>query len=165
MATVGRIREWNQTMTSQEAARRLKISIRSVQRLVQQGRLTPTYQPGKTRAVRVFDAAEVEALRAEMSNRPVYPQTQVGALRTRKKALTFRIDLADLLRLTEEGERYGLSAGEDARYLARLGMESELQRHVDSLTHELAAIRKLVAALSESFGCIREASTETTEIV
>ncbi len=54
-------------MNKQKAAEFLNVSVRAVERYTQQGRLSVTYKPGRTRPVAEYRDAELEALRAEIN--------------------------------------------------------------------------------------------------
>ena len=58
-------------MNKQEAAEFLGVSIRALERYVQQGRISVKYEKGKTRPTANFDAAELEMFKAEL-NLPSY---------------------------------------------------------------------------------------------
>ncbi len=58
-------------MNKQEAADFLGVSVRALERYVQQGRISVKYEKGKTRSVANFDATELEAFRTEL-NEPSY---------------------------------------------------------------------------------------------
>jgi excisionase family DNA binding protein len=63
-------------MTKEEAAELLEVSTRAVERYTKQGRLSVTYEKGKTRSVAVYDRAELERLKEELKQ-PVYPARPV----------------------------------------------------------------------------------------
>ena len=155
----------SQTLTQKEAARRLGISIRTLQRFVRQGRLTPTYQAGKTRSVPVFDPEEVEALRITLLSRPAYPQTKTSTQRVRKQSFGFRIDPAELKRLSEEASRHSLSVSEYVRTLIQIGLEGELQQQVIAMNAEIASLKQQIAELEESQRQAQREFTETVEVL
>lgn len=58
-------------MNKQEAADFLGVSVRALERYVQQGKISVKYEKGKTRSTANFDAVELEAFRVEL-NQPSY---------------------------------------------------------------------------------------------
>lgn len=58
-------------MTKQEAAEYLEVSIRALERYVQQGKISVKYQKGKTRSTANFDEQELKAFKEEL-NQPSY---------------------------------------------------------------------------------------------
>ncbi len=59
-------------MTKEEAAELLGVSTRAIERYTKQGRLSVTYEKGKTRSVAVYDRAELARLKEELKEAP-YP--------------------------------------------------------------------------------------------
>jgi uncharacterized protein YihD (DUF1040 family) len=152
-------------MTRQQAASALRISVRSLQRIVQKGRLSVTYVPGRTRPVPVFEEAEVYALRESLFARPQYPQARTAAERTRKQSFGFRVAPEDIELLATEGAKCQMSAGQYARYLVRLGTESGLQRHVDKLTDDISVLQAQADRYEETLRHLRKDFSDTIEIV
>ncbi|PLZ95290.1 DNA-binding protein [Fischerella thermalis CCMEE 5268] len=68
-------------MNKQEAAEFLGVSVRALERYVQQGRIGVRYKKGKTRPTANFDPTELEAFKEEL-NQPTYK----GAIETRQIA-------------------------------------------------------------------------------
>lgn len=60
-------------MNKQEAAEFLGVSVRALERYVQQGRIGGHYEKGKTRPTLVFDKAELEAFKAELEQKLYKP--------------------------------------------------------------------------------------------
>ncbi len=60
-------------MNKQEAAEFLGVSVRALERYVQQGRIGGRYEKGKTRPTLVFDKAELEAFKAELEQKIYKP--------------------------------------------------------------------------------------------
>src|SRR5215211_7627599 len=56
--------------TKQEAADRLKVSTRAVERYVAQGKLSPSYTGGATGQIKTFSQADLKRLKAEKSAPP-----------------------------------------------------------------------------------------------
>lgn len=123
------------------------------------------YVPGRTRPVPVFEEAEVNALKEALFARPQYPQSQRCLDLPPKQSFGFRIASEDIERLSREGAKYQMSAGQYARYLVRLGSESGLQQHIDKLTHEVAVLQAQTEHLEETLRHLRKDFFETTEII
>ncbi|MBD2296847.1 helix-turn-helix domain-containing protein [Anabaena sphaerica FACHB-251] len=60
-------------MNKQEAAEFLGVSVRALERYVQQGRISVKYEKGKTRPTANFEQAELEAFREELNQPSVKP--------------------------------------------------------------------------------------------
>ncbi len=60
-------------MNKQEAADFLGVSVRALERYVQQGRVSVRYEKGKTRPTARFDPTELEALKAELNQSSYKP--------------------------------------------------------------------------------------------
>jgi len=152
-------------MIQKDAADLLGVSIRSLQRLVQQGKLTATYERGKTRSVPVFDRNEIEALRVETCNRPVYSQKRVRGEHARKPTFGFRAAPEEIQRLSGEAARFGMRPSEYARHLVQLGLESGFRKEADRLSKEIASLQTQIASLTELLRVLRKDVEDTTEIV
>ena len=63
-------------MNKQEAAEYLNVSVRALERYVQQGRIGGHYEKGKTRPTLVFDAASLEAFKAELEQKLYRPAVE-----------------------------------------------------------------------------------------
>ena len=63
-------------MNKQEAAEFLGVSVRALERYVQQGRIGGHYEKGKTRPTLVFDAAELEAFKSELEQKLYRPAVE-----------------------------------------------------------------------------------------
>lgn len=61
------------SMNKQEAADFLGVSVRALERYVQQGRISVKYEKGKTRPTANFEKAELEAFREELNQPTVKP--------------------------------------------------------------------------------------------
>ena len=78
-------------MNKQEAAEFLGVSVRALERYVQQGRIGGRYEKGKTRPTLVFDRAELEAFKAELEQKlykPVIETSNADNTASSDKALT-----------------------------------------------------------------------------
>ena len=64
------------SMNKQEAAEYLGVSVRALERYVQQGRIGGHYEKGKTRPTLVFDAAELEAFKTELGQKLYKPAVE-----------------------------------------------------------------------------------------
>ncbi|WP_414552798.1 helix-turn-helix domain-containing protein [Anabaena sp. CCY 0017] len=60
-------------MNKQEAADFLGVSVRALERYVQQGRISVKYEKGKTRPTANFDSSELEAFKEELNQPTVKP--------------------------------------------------------------------------------------------
>lgn len=60
-------------MNKEEAAEFLGVSVRALERYVQQGRIGCRYEKGKTRPTLVFDKAELEKFKAELEQKLYRP--------------------------------------------------------------------------------------------
>ena len=60
-------------MNKQEAAEFLGVSVRALERYVQQGRIGVRYEKGKTRPTANFDPSELEAFKEELNQPTVKP--------------------------------------------------------------------------------------------
>ena len=63
-------------MNKQQAAEFLGVSVRALERYVQQGRIGVKYEKGKTRSTANFDQAELEEFRAELSQPTIKPAVE-----------------------------------------------------------------------------------------
>lgn len=64
-------------MNKSEAAAHLNVSTRAVERYTAAGRLTPTYEKGRTGPAPVYDRAQLDALKREMSDGATEPRRPV----------------------------------------------------------------------------------------
>lgn len=67
-------------MNKQEAAEFLGVSVRALERYVQQGKVGGHYEKGKTRSTLVFDKAELEAFKAELERKLYKPVVEPSNL-------------------------------------------------------------------------------------
>ena len=84
-------------MNKQEAAEFLGVSVRALERYVQQGRIGGHYEKGKTRPTLVFDAAELEAFKAELDQklyRPAVEATKPDNPDTARREIVVKRDCA-----------------------------------------------------------------------
>lgn len=63
-------------MNKREAAEFLGVSVRALERYVQQGRIGGHYEKGKTRPTLVFDLAELEAFKGELERKVYRPAVE-----------------------------------------------------------------------------------------
>ncbi|MBW4633590.1 MAG: helix-turn-helix domain-containing protein [Iphinoe sp. HA4291-MV1] len=63
-------------MNKQEAANFLDVSVRALERYVQQGRISVRYEKGKTRPTAHFDRAELEVFKAELEQPSYKPAVE-----------------------------------------------------------------------------------------
>ncbi len=75
------------SMNKQEAADFLGVSVRALERYVQQGRISVKYEKGKTRPTANFEQAELEAFREELNQptvKPAFESRQTATDETRQ---------------------------------------------------------------------------------
>jgi len=87
-------------MNKQQAADFLGVSVRALERYVQQGRISVKYEKGKTRPTANFDAWELEAFRDELNQPTVKPaiesrQTPTEVQQQTDKPVLYAGDLAE----------------------------------------------------------------------
>ena len=63
-------------MNKQEAAEFLGVSVRALERYVQQGRIGVKYEKGKTRSTANFDLGELEVFKSELSQPTIKPAVE-----------------------------------------------------------------------------------------
>ena len=78
-------------MNKQEAADYLGVSIRALERYVQQGRISVTYEKGKTRPTANFDPTELEAFKEELNQPTVKPAFESRQLATEQQPQTDKL--------------------------------------------------------------------------
>jgi len=112
-------------MEKREAAEFLGVSVRTLERIVASGKLKQGKALKKTRPVVVYDEGELAKLKEELQ--ATRPAEVFRRLNTPKPAdaIGFRLDPFYIKRLTEEGEKTGMSAGEYARRLVIRGLEGQ----------------------------------------
>ena len=80
-------------MNKKEAAKFLGVSVRALERYVQQGRISVRYEKGKTRPTANFDSGELETFKTEL-NQPSYkPAVQSGQNTSNSKSRQIATDL------------------------------------------------------------------------
>jgi hypothetical protein len=72
-------------MNKQEAAEFLGVSVRALERYVQQGRISVKYEKGKTRPTANFDSVELEAFRAELNQPTIKPAFETRQIATEQQ--------------------------------------------------------------------------------
>ena len=78
-------------MNKQEAAKFLGVSVRALERYVQQGRISVKYEKGKTRPTANFEQAELETLREELTQpsvKPAFESRQISTERRQEIGIT-----------------------------------------------------------------------------
>lgn len=135
-------------MEKQEAAQFLGVSVRTLERFCAAGRLTKGRARKKTRPVVTFDREQLETLKAELETvRPVEAMRQ-KAVEKPRDAIGFRLDPFYIQRLTEEGAKREMSAGEYAR---RLVIQSLEDTRVEQFRDEVHALREGMADIFYAF--------------
>ncbi|MBW4677788.1 MAG: helix-turn-helix domain-containing protein [Desmonostoc geniculatum HA4340-LM1] len=69
-------------MNKQEAADFLGVSVRALERYVQQGKISVKYEKGKTRPTANFDQSELEAFKAELNQPTIKPAIESRQIAT-----------------------------------------------------------------------------------
>ena len=69
-------------MNKQEAAEFLGVSVRALERYVQQGRISVKYEKGKTRPTANFDPIELEAFKSELNQPTIKPAVESRQIST-----------------------------------------------------------------------------------
>src|SRR5579883_15099 len=87
-------------MNKQQAAEFLGVSVRALERYVQQGRISVKYEKGKTRPTAHFDQVELEAFRDELNQPTVKPaiesrQTPTEVQQQTDKPVLYAGEIAD----------------------------------------------------------------------
>lgn len=126
-------------MEKKEAAEFLGVSVRTIERLAADGKLTKGRARKKTRPVVVFDKQELERLKAHIHT--ARPEEVFRRLNTPKPqdAIGFRLDPSYVKRLAAEGEKLGMSPSEYARKLVVRGLEDD---GADRVSRELRGLRQ-----------------------
>lgn len=153
------------SLSQEQASKALGISVRTLQRYVQQGAITPTYLPGKTRPVPTFVSTDIMALKSKLGKGTAYPQGQVRQGHSSLQPFGFRLALEDISRLSEEAERFGMRPTEYARHLVRTGLEEGMQQELARLHTEETAFRKKIVQMEKALQQLREEFMETIEVV
>ena len=94
-------------LTKQQAAEFLGVTIRTLERYTQEGKVGGRYEKGKTRSVMVYDEEELRALKAELTTKtykPAVDQTPTNSDRD-ETALSRFVDVPQSLTLPEGLDR------------------------------------------------------------
>lgn len=75
-------------MNKQEAAEFLGVSVRALERYVQQGRISVKYEKGKTRPTANFDPIELEAFKEELNQPTIKPAVEYRQISTEPQQQT-----------------------------------------------------------------------------
>ena len=78
-------------MNKQSAADYLGVSVRALERYVQQGRIGVKYEKGKTRPTANFDPAELEAFKSELNQPTVKPAFESRQIATEQQPQTSKL--------------------------------------------------------------------------
>lgn len=107
-------------MNKQEAADYLGVSVRALERYVQQGKISVKYEKGKTRPTANFDTTELEAFKAELNQPTIKPAFESRQIATEQQP--------DTGKLTH-------TAGEIARFdeVSEFGVIDKLSGIIESL--------------------------------
>jgi excisionase family DNA binding protein len=94
-------------VTKKEAAEYLGVSERSIERFVEEGKLTPKYAKGKTNKIPTFSQEAVEALRKEREANPIASQVPIHrklTLSPQEAAALSGMSLAVIQKAIKEGK-------------------------------------------------------------
>ena len=75
-------------MNKKEAAEFLGVSVRALERYVQQGRIGVRYEKGKTRSIARFETSELEAFKVELSQPTYRPAIETRQIPTNERVET-----------------------------------------------------------------------------
>ncbi|MBD2536200.1 helix-turn-helix domain-containing protein [Nostoc flagelliforme FACHB-838] len=78
-------------MNKQEAADFLSVSVRALERYVQQGRISVKYEKGKTRPTANFDPTELEAFKEELNQPTIKPAFESRQIATEQQPQTGKL--------------------------------------------------------------------------
>jgi excisionase family DNA binding protein len=78
-------------MNKQEAADYLGVSVRALERYVQQGRISVKYEKGKTRPTANFDQTELEPFKEELNQPTVKPAFESRQIATKQEQQTGKL--------------------------------------------------------------------------
>ena len=78
-------------MNKQEAAEFLGVSVRALERYVQQGRIGVAYEKGKTRPTANFDPIELEAFKSELPRTTIKPAVESRQISTEPQPQTGKL--------------------------------------------------------------------------
>ena len=90
-------------MNKKQAAEYLGVSVRALERYVQQGKLTVRYQKGKTRSTANFDQTELEAFKQELNQPTIKPAVESRQITTEVYDETYNSDIQPV-NVSEFGE-------------------------------------------------------------
>lgn len=93
-------------MNKQEAAEFLGISIRALERYVQQGKISVRYEKGKTRPTANFEPSELEAFKKELNQPTIKPAIETRQIPTEPQSQTANLtyNSGDITRFDEIGD-------------------------------------------------------------
>lgn len=78
-------------MNKQQAADYLGVSVRALERYVQQGKISVKYEKGKTRPTANFDHTELEAFKAELNQPTIKPAFESRQIATEQQSDTGKL--------------------------------------------------------------------------
>jgi len=141
-------------MNKREAAEYLGVSIRSLERYTEKKLLPCHYEEGRIDKRPVYDTPDLETFkqgRDARKKRQAVEAVSPDAL----KRIGFRLDSHYIERLTDEGAKHNMSAGEYARRLLIGAMEDfrhqEVLAHIELLRQDLDSLRGDIAQTIEAF--------------
>ena len=133
-------------LNKEEAAHRLGLSTRSLERYTRQGKIAAHYQKGRTKPVPFYEEADLEALRAEMDLLPQAPCPARAEAAIPAETISFRLSPEHMKMLETAASKRGMGRNAYARALAVDGLESGegLRLHED-----IAQVRRLLLLIGE----------------
>jgi len=92
-------------MNKQEAANYLGVSVRALERYVQQGKISVKYEKGKTRSTANFDPTELEVFKAELEQPTIKPAFEPRQITTEQQPQTGKLthNAGEIARFDEIG--------------------------------------------------------------
>lgn len=144
-------------MDRRQAAEFLGVSLRTLDRLVSNGRLSKGKALKKTRPIVVFRQEELAALKEDIGKQKA-SANQYNGVFPPKETVAFRIDPHYLGRLTSQAKPLGLSPGEYARQLVIQSLEQEPS---EKFSHEVRRLREALAAVFYALLTTRLGSSPT----
>lgn len=130
-------------LTKQQAAELLGVTVRTLERYTQEGKIGGRYEKGKTRSVLVYDESELRAFKTELESKtykPAVNQTPTNPDKD-KAELSRSVEVFQLLPLLD-----GLSQLTDV--VKRVREEQEIDRLIVPIHHKLTLNLDEASALS-----------------
>ncbi|GBE95629.1 helix-turn-helix domain-containing protein [Nostoc cycadae] len=136
-------------MNKQEAADFLDVSVRALERYVQQGKISVRYEKGKTRPTANFDATELEAFKKELNQPTIKPAVETRQITTEQQPKTANLTYSS-------GEITGFGEVDEILEFGEIGVVDKLSSIIELLlgkgeTQPVVSIAdKLLLTLAEA---------------